>query len=720
MSQSYVFLNPEKNAITREKENGQFRTPLELMYHVSRELASALDLQTLLERILFLSIEHVQAVNGSIIVLDDQGRPVDSAIVIAGEVHQSNTTQLAITFEHGLSGWVARNLQAVRIPDTSRDERWMHRPDDDENRTGAKSVISTPIQMREKLIGVVTLVHPTPGFFTDDHLALVKAIADQAGVAVLNARLYAESQQRARIMTALAESAAVITASLNLEEVLQGILEQITQALRVELVSLALIDFTTQELEFHASTGEDSQDLVGKRLKLGEGVAGWVAQHGIGTVVDDAYSDDRFQPAFDRMLDFKTHGLACAPIRSEGQVIGVLEAINPLDGRFNPDALKVLSGIGSLAGTAIRHAQLFQQLEAAHQRYRELFEDSIDPILITDWNGHIQEANRQAELNAGFENKELRQIAIQQLKVVDQEHVGEHFEKLSGGETVSYETVLHTRDGREIPVQVYVRQVLIDGSSQLQWILRDITERKNLDNLREDLISMIYHDLRSPLANVVSSLDVVASVLSRNGSSELEPLVNIATRSTERIQRLTNSLLDINRLEGGQPVGERRPVKPYALANDAYDAVAPVVKNKKLEVVVDVSPDLPAVSVDEDMIRRVLINLLENAIKFTPPGSTIHVGSTQEGDFIQMWVKDNGPGIPASEHARIFDKFTRLHSKNGPKGLGLGLAFCRLAVIGHGGQIWLDSEAGKGASFHFSIPIATNEQENANPVEMAE
>jgi NtrC-family two-component system sensor histidine kinase KinB len=712
MPQSYMFLNPEKNAVPREKDNGQFRASLELMYHVSRELASALDLQTLLERILFLSIEHVQAVNGSIIVFDDHGRLVDSAIMIAGEVRQVETAQFEITYKHGLSGWVARNRQAVRIADTSRDARWMHRPDDDDDRTGAKSAVSAPIEMRDKLIGVITLVHSTPGFFTDDHLALVKAIADQAGVAVVNARLYAKSQQRARVMTALAESAAVITASLNLEEVLQGILEQITQALRVELVSLALIDFPTQELEFYASTGEDSQDLVGKRLQLGEGVAGWVAQQGLGTIVEDAYRDVRFQPAFDRMLDFKTHGLACAPIRSEGQVIGVLEAINPLDGRFDQDALKVLSGIGSLAGTAIRHAQLFEQLEAAHQRYRELFDDSIDSILITDWNGIVQEANRQAELNAGFENEELRQTAIQQLKIVDAEHVGENFEKLSGGAMVSYETVLHARGGREIPVQVYARQVLIDGASQVQWILRDITERKNLDNLREDLISMIYHDLRSPLANVVSSLDVVASLLSRNGNSELEPLVNIATRSTERIQRLTNSLLDINRLEGGQPVGERHPISPHVLAKDAYDAVAPVVKNKRLEVILDVPPGLPAVSIDEDMIRRVLINLLENAIKFTPPGSTIHIGSAQETDFVQMWVKDNGPGIPPADHARIFDKFTRLQSKNGPKGLGLGLAFCRLAVIGHGGRIWLESEVGEGASFHFSLPIAAQEQEN--------
>jgi signal transduction histidine kinase len=108
---------------------------------------------------------------------------------------------------------------------------------------------------------------------------------------------------------------------------------------------------------------------------------------------------------------------------------------------------------------------------------------------------------------------------------------------------------------------------------------------------------------------------------------------------------------------------------------------------------------------DQDMIRRVVTNLLENACKYSPHGSRIEVGARQQGDQILVWVEDNGSGIPASEHERIFDKFTRLKTENAPKGLGLGLAYCRLVIQAHGGKIWVDSEVGVGSRFTFSLPV---------------
>ena len=108
--------------------------------------------------------------------------------------------------------------------------------------------------------------------------------------------------------------------------------------------------------------------------------------------------------------------------------------------------------------------------------------------------------------------------------------------------------------------------------------------------------------------------------------------------------------------------------------------------------------------------ERVLINLMENASKFSPSGGRIEVGAGEEATEVHMWVKDNGPGIPPAEQEHIFNKFTRLHGNNRPGGLGIGLAFCRLAVLGHGGRIWVESEFGKGAAFHFTFPIATREQ----------
>ena len=230
-------------------------------------------------------------------------------------------------------------------------------------------------------------------------------------------------------------------------------------------------------------------------------------------------------------------------------------------------------------------------------------------------------------------------------------------------------------------MQVHARKVQIEGISHLQWILRDITERKHLDNLRSDLLSMVYHDLRSPLANIVSSLDVLETMLPAKADKGLKSLLNIAVRSTERIQRLTNSLLDINRLEAGQPVGNRQSVDAHVLFSDALDAVSPIAQNKKIEIETIVPDELPQVFVDADMIRRVLINLIENAVKFSPAGGKIYLSASEEDKFVKLTVEDTGPGIPPSEHKRIFEKFTRLHAKDGPRGLGLGLAYCDLGFL---------------------------------------
>jgi PAS domain S-box-containing protein len=613
-----------------------------------------------------------------------------------------------------MAGWVARNRQAVLIPDTSKEDRWLHRPDDSAERTGPKSAVSVPISLREKLVGVITLVHPQVGFYTADHLELVQAIADQAGIAILNARLYAESQRQARIMTAVAESAAAITASLQLDVVLERILNQIRQALGAEGASLALIDSDKQELEFRASALKAAPSIVGVRIPIGKGIAGWVAREGQGVVVSNVKEDLRFLPDVDQQLGFESQAILCAPIRSEGQIIGVLEVINPLEDSFEEDDLLVLDGIGSMAGTAIRHAQLFESLQAAHKRYRDLFEDSIDPILITDLNGFILEANRQAEATIGLKSSDLRKFEIGYLHQVETRRVGSNFENLASGDTVSYESVLHANHGREIPIQVYARSIHSEGVTQLQWILRDISERKNLDSLREDLTAMVYHDLRSPLANVVSSLGVLASLPAVIQDEAAVSLLSIAARSTDRIQRLTDSLLDINRLEAGQPVGDLRPVLPLPLVNDCVEAVLPSISNKELELEVEVPLDLPAISVDADMIRRVLLNLIENAVKFTPEGGKIWIGAQRNVDYILMWVKDSGPGISPSDQERVFEKFTRLDSE-APRGFGLGLAFCRLAIEGHGGRIWVESEDRLGSSFKFTLPISDSPEWQGKP-----
>jgi PAS domain S-box-containing protein len=331
-------------------------------------------------------------------------------------------------------------------------------------------------------------------------------------------------------------------------------------------------------------------------------------------------------------------------------------------------------------------------------------------MLITDWEGHILEANRQAVLLSGHTREVLQTLTIEQLHEVNWNRTGNQFETLREDRTRSYESSLKRDDDTSTPIEVHARRVEFYETDSIQWILRDITERKELDRLREDLTAMIYHDLRSPLANIVSSLDVLFGMVPEDDKETVLTVLRIAENSTDRIQRLVSSLLDVNRLESGQPVADQKVVNTTRLIEKAVLDVEPVAKGRKQTIAAELPKVLPAIWVDEDMARRVLINLMENSVKFTPTDGKLVVGARQEGEWVHIWVKDNGPGIPLSDQERIFDKFTRLRGSSKQGGLGIGLAFCRLAVLGHGGKIWVESEPGEGSVFHFTFPVATEEQ----------
>jgi len=699
---------------TKSKEENNFteedrtRALVELLYHVSREMATALDLRTVLQRVLSAAIQNVGGERGSIVVLDDDGKAVDSTIVFGQRFRDDTTQQLRDMVEHGLAGWVVRNRKPAMISDTSKDERWLKRPKSTGSLAG-KSALCVPLLAREKLVGVLTLVHSQANAFHTGHLELMQAIADQAGIAVLNARLYTESQRQARVMSALAESGVAINTSLRLDDVLHRILNQTIQALQVETVALALIDPSTGELVFRAATGRNAGNILNLHVKPEEGLVGSVVRNGRGFVVPNVNADPRFR-LVDRLGSIEMRAVALAPIQAQGKVIGVLEAINPIAETFDPDAMLVLNGLGGLAGTTIHNAQLFERLDVAHQNYRELFENNIDPILLTDWEGKVLQANRQALGLSGYDSEHLQKLSIDKLHEIDWNLTGPKFEKLKAYHTCSYESELHMADGRVTPVQISVRPVEFEETDVLQWIMHDISERKALDDLRNDLTAMVYHDLRSPLANIISSLDILKGLINTEDNEAVESIMTIAANSTTRIERLINSLLDINRLESGQKIVEQKAVDLADLIAQTVKELQPAAHSRSQKLHIQLPKEIPPIWVDEDMILRVLINLVDNAAKFTPAGGDITLSAQTEDNWIKVSVIDTGPGILAKDQVRIFDKFARLRGQGKPGGLGIGLAFCRMAIEGHGGRIWVESENGNGTTFKFTLPVAKEEQ----------
>jgi NtrC-family two-component system sensor histidine kinase KinB len=578
-----------------------------------------------------------------------------------------------------------------------------------------RSWLAVPLLVHDKPVGLLTIDSNQPGTYTPSDADLVTAFAEQAATAVTNARLYSESQQQTRTMAMMAETTRMIVSSLDLTEVLNQLLSRVVGLLGVEAGSIALIDEATGDLIFRSATGPKAEMLKDRRLKPGQGVAGWVVQNGRPLLVPDTRLDEHFDKSFDEKTGFVTRSVACVPILMREKILGAVEVINPLHGEFSEHSVQVLEYLTGLAASAISHAQLFSATRSAEQRYLTLFQDSIDPILITDLDGKIVDANAKALEFAGYTREEMLKLRIQALHQVHTGKLGQRFSDITHGEVRNYETRLRTHSGKQSPVELYIKRIPGPEPEQdtVQWIVRDIAERAELDELRSDLTSMLFHDMRSPLGNVISSLQLLNDP--PPADETVRSLLTISLRSARRLSRMIDSLLDLRRLEEGRATIRRTRVSLAALAAEAVEEAQPVAEGKGIILQMAIPLTLPTVEADSDMIRRVISNLLDNAVKYTPGGGSIKLIAEPSGDAVDFSVVDTGPGIPAEERHRIFDKYSRIERIGAPKGLGLGLAFCRLAVKAHGGRIWVDSPPEGGAAFRFCLPLKAAAETETTP-----
>jgi signal transduction histidine kinase len=182
-------------------------------------------------------------------------------------------------------------------------------------------------------------------------------------------------------------------------------------------------------------------------------------------------------------------------------------------------------------------------------------------------------------------------------------------------------------------------------------------------------------------------------------------MIRLAQRSSQQITRMVRSLLDIERLEQGRTMLNVNSTTLDSLLGEAVEMVRPTAEEAGQKLKLEIDSNLPAIQIDTDMIQRVVTNLIENAVKHTPTNGSIIVSARLLTDGIRISVADTGPGVPRHFKDEIFDKFFRIKYSNAPNGVGLGLAFCRLAVEAHGGRIWVESEPGSGAVFAFTLPV---------------
>jgi signal transduction histidine kinase len=255
------------------------------------------------------------------------------------------------------------------------------------------------------------------------------------------------------------------------------------------------------------------------------------------------------------------------------------------------------------------------------------------------------------------------------------------------------------------------RQVVADLSARVERLERRGTELLEAERAKDDMTHMLVHDLKNPITAVIGLIDIVLKDGRTLIGPDLYNLLEVAREESQHLLSLAANILDVRRMQEGKLVLNRRALDSEALVRVLEQALSDVGTVAKERRVTLVAPeDLPAFPVDQEMLRRILANLVSNAVKHTRRGGRIEILAKLDDDQVELVVRDDGEGIPPEDLERIFRAYERSGATASERfDTGMGLSFCKLAVERHGGRIWAESQWGKGASFFFTFPMAVVE-----------
>ena len=689
---------------------------LDLLHLVTREFNSSLEITSVLNRVLTATVASVGASDASLSLFDPDGN-LESFIRVTGfQTRQLDPAMVDAIHKHGLVSWVKKRQQAILIDDTSADKRW-YTNKDNADVSSSSSAIAVPVQSLEQFLGVLTITASERNYFDDNDLAMLTIIGDQAAFAIANARLFKAEQHRRRLADILASIARTINSTLDLNEVLNLILKHLALVIDYDSSSILLFDDNRENLVVRAARGFDNiEDALSVTLTdLKKTINYQAIIHKTPIVIADV---DKEPGWIKSSSSRKVRSWIGAPLITRNKVIGMLTVDSHDVNKYTAENAREVAAFADQAATAVANAQTVTLLQNAEASYTALFENSTDVIIITNYQGKILNANRKV---CQILSNQKEGIIGQDIAVINpqlKDYLLEQTEQLKAQEDISIELDVQDTEGQTISLEIHGHQVTFSGIVCVQWTGRDISARRETEKMRQDLVNMLVHDLRGPVGNLINVIEMLPMlVASVNESPAFQNILDMARRSGQEVRDLIDSLLDVGLLEQGEIPLQRNPVIFNEIMEAVEEQIEPRASAKETEVTFHPLPKTPVMWVDGSMIRRVLINLIDNAIKYTPYGGQVSAKTTVSGDTLYVTVSDNGPGIGKSDQAHIFEKFSRVASTSKKaSGVGLGLAFCKLAVEAHGGTINVESEGkpGKGSMFLIALPIISEPDESWN------
>jgi len=385
---------------------------------------------------------------------------------------------------------------------------------------------------------------------------------------------------------------------------------------------------------------------------------------------------------------------------------------------------QVKSKTKKLTAEIIEHKQAKDALKESDEKLRSIVENSSDQIFMLDKNCKFLSINKAA---ANLSRKSPNEMIGKSLFEIFPETIAAQFSKniknvFDTGKSIFIDEKMVMQD-REFYNSTALNPVK-DGSGRViavAGIVRDITERKvaeekikkqniqlkKLDGVKTDFLNTTSHELRTPVSSIKGYIQMLLKHTLGDITEEQKKALEVILRNTNRLDHLIQDILDISRLESGVMKFITEKTDVTKMVNEIVETMQASADLKRIKIKIDIQKGIPDLMIDSERIKQVLLNLVDNAIKFSPDGSTINVKTRKEKEDVLFEVQDFGRGIPKNKQKKIFEKFYQVDSGIDRKfgGVGLGLTISKKIINLFGGQIWVDSTLGKGSSFKFTLPL---------------
>lgn len=580
------------------------------------------------------------------------------------------------------------------------------------SREGIRACGDFPLITPEGQVGYLSVYYDAPHTFGDEEIELLQTFAAQAALVVSNARLHAQSDlalaQRANQLSILETVGRQLSAAIRSDHIFEIILDFALEFTRSFWGSIAIYNSDKQILEFKAWRGYTTPLTD---LPVSQGICGRAVLNRLPINTPDVTLDEQY-------IDF-TNGKASSqlniPLWHEGQVLGVLTLENPQPNAYTAPIQAFVAQLANQAAVALANALLYFDVVSGRERLSAIINSTREGILLIDTTGLVTLANASFQKMAHVElcnliGQWLTELPPPTLQVLglDRQQTLEIIDALQKGNQPDCKPqIIYPDETRRVRVLERFSSLVHHGDGKIAgWmvVLRDVSEEHALAQAREFITETLVHDLRSPMSAVLGALDVIEETCRDSHDPHLNRAVEIAGHGAQRALRLVEAMLDITRLETGLEQATLDTVNLDLLTDEVVGEFASQCRNYGITLQNTISQDCPSVQADALKVSRILANLLDNAVKFTPRGGEIKISTSAIGDEVRICVRDTGPGIPPEYEETIFERFSQVPGQVGRRrGSGLGLAFCKLAVESQGGRIWVESVPEGGSKFVFTL-----------------